>query len=756
MRRSILLACCVLVGTIVACFALRHGEPRATTGIEAPAIDFGTARPDEEPASVQLESSPDAQPRVRTRAGEARLAGRVVDDAHRALAGATIRVFALEVEIRSRADDAERRRREARTHAVRATSANDGTFELVTTSIAGRLLHLEIETQDYRGALAEDLVDELDLARSRIHEGDNDLGDLVVRFEGAILGSVRLKDGVAVRDAAVELRAQGRCVVSTATREDGTFALACVPSGSYKLKAVEPEAGCACLRDIALAPSETIDNVELVIARASAVTGVVVDDDGAPVSTQLVRACTKSPAGAELTLARTWTSADGAFRLVPDDDRPLYLCSGGAEFSEWTSLRSAQPFVRPGTSGIRIQLARRSGCVVTVLDARTRAAVEVFGFAELPPDAEKPRSTRNEPDAKPDAAPESALLPTPTPHARGEVFVFVQSPPQRVVAWAEGYAPCVQALAAEREQLLLLQPCAALRGRLTRAGVPLPSGRVVLRPVGAPSQAQSYRESSRVGELAQLAPRRETRRSIERELRETLVDGNGAFEFAGLDSGRWELLAVDGQEAGMRCIMRDLTLRPAEARDLGALELPLGQASLRLRVLVDEPLRARDFAKLLQLRLNGASVTPTARTEDDGWSWSGFAPGELEGRIGSDSRAIGELASFHTRLIDGEQRTLDVDLRGLALCRLEIRVETNEAFRRVLLLVGTENERDPSARASWERGSTAPITFVLRGSQRVVLGGRAYVENFDELPTLDDTTLELPERGVVSTTFPFP
>lgn len=756
MRRLLLLACCAIIATIIAYFALGRGE-RAPTPLEQRVPDVARDSATSESETLRLDSALDgsfgAQPALRARAGEARLVGRVVDESRRALAQASIRVFALDVGPPKRGADAERRRQAGRAHAVVATSASDGSFELIASSIAGRLLRLEVETQDHRGAFAQDLSDEFEPSRSQIHEGDNDLGDLVVRFDGAILGSVHLNDGVAVRGATVELRAQGRCIVSSTSREDGTFALACVPSGTYLLEAVEPEAGRACQREIALAPRECIDDLELVIERASAVTGVVVDDDGAPVSAQLVRGCTKSPAGAELTLARTWTSADGAFRLVPDDDRPLYLCAGGADFAEWTSLRSAQPLVRPGTSGIRIQLARRSSCVVTVLDARTRAAVEVFGFAELPVDAGMPRSARDEPEAAPDVAPEAALLPTPTPHARGEVFVYVQSPPQRIVAWAEGYEPCVQALTAEREQVLLLQPCAALRGRLTRAGVPLSPGRVVLRPLGAGSKPQPFGASPRAGEPAPFARGRELRRSIERKARETFVDGGGAFEFTQLDSGRWELLAVDGQEAGMRCVMPEFTLRAAETRDVGALELPPGHASLRLRVLVDEPLRVRDVAALTQLRLNGASIAPGARAEDvDGCTWSGLAPGELEGRIGSHSPLIGELATFRTQLVDGEVSTLDLDLRGQVLCRLEVEVEVDAAFSRVSLSIRAPGDSAIGENAWWERASHAPVSFVLRGGRPVFLHGYADDGQTDGDAAFASTMLELPARGVVATT----
>lgn len=743
MRRLFVLVCCALVAWIALRLALGSGGRSTARDSVQPALVTPAPAAAHDDATTKLERSTEERVAPRSRAGQARIFGRVVDESNRALPDAFVWVFAVDGEWKDGVALPPLVVRGGLAHAFSAVCASDGSFEISAPAPTGRRLRLEVETQDHRGHLFKDVVDKLDPSRAVIHEGENDLGDLVVPVRGAILGRVRLDDGAPVRGAAVDVvGADPSLFVPVCTTDvDGTFVLSCVPAGTCTVGAMDPDVGTARVEDVVLAPGQRIEGLELVIRRARTLSGVVVESDGTPVISRMVEGCVESSAGRAQARASAWTKIDGTFTMLLQDDEPLFLRCGGGAFAKWTSLDTARPWFRPGASGIRIHLTRLATSDVTVLDARTRAPIEVFGLDDLPAvrDTDEPLSP-----------------PSLQHHDAGRATILVQIPPQRIVVWARGYEPRIQQLSAAPEQVVLLDLLGSVRGRLSRDGAPFAKARVVARPLGVDLRSASYfGESMRDQPLGRHPGNEQQRGTVERQNWYARVDAEGEFEFTQLDSGAWELLAIEDGSDVLRRLVPKLTLQHAEALDVGTLDFPSGHTSVLLRVLVDEPLQVRDVMELIHVSLNGASLRPFAdRPDASGWHVSGLAPGDLGVRVGSNAAAIGELAKIYATLREGEESTVDIDLRGLDLCRLTVRIDAAAEHERMEIYVTPDGGTGSPEFAHWSRSHSRPVTLVVRGGQRVLIaaGPERSSINLKEIPKLPHTTLELPARGAIEAT----
>lgn len=201
--------------------------------------------------------------------------------------------------------------------------------------------------------------------------------------EGRIEGEVVDPDGKPVAEASV------RCVLGERELETKTDA-----EGAFHFPA--DAVGCtaeAKKRGFATSGATTFAaGVRLRLARAAGISGVVVEEDGAPVPTYLVGVDSFEPAGGEAPDAgsarlpsMTVNDAEGAFTL--EDLAPgRYVLGVGA--AQHVIGRTAPIDVRAGTvtKGVRIVLARGRTVSGTVIDARTRKPLAgALVFAETPP-----------------------------------------------------------------------------------------------------------------------------------------------------------------------------------------------------------------------------------------------------------------------------------------------------------------------------------------------------------------------------------
>jgi hypothetical protein len=228
----------------------------------------------------------------------ARLAGRLVDPERRPVAGA-VEV----VEIDGRPAPASARQ------LLRHETGGDGRF--IMTHAPRAALALLVRAAGY----APQRVD------ASVGERDVDLGEVVLETGLAVRGLVRTRGALPVADANLDASPAPGSALSpsdsmpkTARSEaDGTFVVAGLSSGSYRLRARAP--GFSTANRVVEAGT---DDVELTLDPAGTISGLVVDEAGRPVESFRVSARPKgAPQMSALAgmLAKSVDSADGRFTL---------------------------------------------------------------------------------------------------------------------------------------------------------------------------------------------------------------------------------------------------------------------------------------------------------------------------------------------------------------------------------------------------------------------------------------------------------
>lgn len=684
--------------------------------------------------------------------GFSRIRGRVVDETREAHAGALVWIFALDGEWKDGVTPPPLFVRGATVRAFSTTSDDGGAFEIVAPTPSGRRLRLEVETHDHRGHLFHSLEDRNAPERVIVTEGDVDLGELVVPVRGAILGRVTLDTGEPVRGASVGIdqREAGEFVAACATDAQGRYVLSCVPEGAYTVGAADPDVGFAKREDVRVGPRERVEGIDLVLPAKRTLSGIVVDDAGVPLRGFSVQGFIEPSPGRTRQHARTVSAADGTFRMLLEDDEPLFLRAGGGAFSEWTSLETSKPWFLPGATDIRIVLRRLSGTTLVVLDARTREPLTRVGVADVS-SLEARRDPRQ--------------IPAPGLESRpgGRVPWFVQDPPQRVRVHARGHELREVELTGLPEQLVLLEPLAQIRGSLRRDGAPFAKARVWLRPRASGGAAERWHTS-----LRHEARGRPDWRELERPVigrTDALAHAapDGAFVLRDVDPGAWELLGVE-DSSGVEVahwLVAEIVVRAGQVLDVGALELPPCRASALLRILVDPPFEVRDVSVLTDVALNGSALEPFfERPIAPGlWRLADLAPGSIEAWTSQNSAHLGELARTSATIRAGEEVELVLDLRDRNLCKLVVHVDAGERTKLAEVGVLQGGSECPWIER-WAPAQRRPVVFVARGEQRLALAAWWNAKERDyfpcEAPPDVRLDVELPARGLVETTIRLP
>lgn len=751
MRRLALLA--VLLLGLASFVAWWSGRTRDDAIVPA-RIETEARAPGASPTerAAELERAPLVPPASTSRSI---VRGRVVDESGKPLAKARVWLFALDGKWRESVTPPTIRVRGGDVRAFATESGADGRFAIDAPAPTGHRLRVEVETADHRGHVVRDLAKKPPSTEPALVAGENDLGDVVVTLRGAVTGIVRARGAGAVAGAGVLLEnpAHDGFSASCTSEPDGSFALACVPDGAYSITTEHPEY-CEARQELRLAHAEVLAGLELILVPIPTLSGVVVDDQGRPVVTQIRAFPPEQEEAGHVWCGTTTSAQDGTFELALDRESDHGLAAGGGSCSEWDSTATATPYFPAGARDVRIQLTRLAEVTLAVCDARTHAPIELAYVQLVPvdPNERRERDPSGVRDAWEHVASSGSL------RTRGEGSVLVPIPPGFVRAWAAHYATKTQRLTNEPRQVIELEPTGAVHGTLVRDGATFATARVLLRPLGKLEQdSHDYTHDPR-GVTASQAYKRER---FEAEERLVHAELEGEFRFEDVDAGRYELLALADGAQWPRVLIPELLVRAGETVETGGLEFAATRSAVRLRLVHDDDPSWRELKHLLRAEIAGTDV-PLFRSppiEPDVYRIDGLPPARLTVRLGEASTTGAELRRFAVELVEGEARELTIDLRGVTLCELCVQVQAGTGVDEVWIDVAPERKDAMAFHASlcWRSDEPESPCTLVPGGGTVVLRARAFMRNANGRGrVLESRVVALPARGRFETTIVVP
>lgn len=743
MKRSVLLlslAICALVAWVVWRVSNLRLVPLEPAHVERADLDGASSddgtrtpassadpRPDNPANSSASPSAPASPAASMATPSIARIRGRVVGGGA-ALAGARVWIAAQRGRWADGVEVPAIRVRGSTLRAFEAQSGSDGAFVIEAPPPMCASVRLEVETTDHRGKLAR----EIELRRTPMVAGENDLGELVVPLESALAGRVRLDSGAPVSgaDVTVENASASGYLASCVSDPDGAFVLAGVPAGPLTLAANAPQLGVTKTVEVRLLPGEVREGIEIVLRTPLVLAGRVVDEQGVPIGDHALQGFVETEPGKHELYAAAHTDAEGNFTMKLRENVPHSLRGGGKEFARWDSRDTSTPVFAPGTSDIAVVLRRLPVATIVVLDASTREPIQDFRVRGVPRAGERDW----------DESWERAQLGGVAPYVGGRAQVAVAMSPQPVAVSARGYVERFASLRVLAEEVVLLERPAVLTGSLSRADEPARYAIVTARPLG--EDAASPWSRQRANAPATNLPWRHPNG--------THTTGAGVFRVDDLAPGAYELLAgAEGVETPQR-IVRRFELRAGEVRDLGALELVKPTAALRVH-LVDDPDWSTDWIRP-QLRIHGRPALRAGAMSDAARSWSfeSLPAGTCEIELWLD---LGEAVTLATaELENGETRDVRIDPGASGLCTLNVLVAGAREGERLKIRIAEIGGNGKQHDTSWSRGYRRSPSFLLRGARSVRLSASEDTEDDEPARELVSTTVALPARGLVETT----
>ena len=770
MRRLALLVVLLLLAALVVRLVAFRAEDAPTASSHVLTNADVASDDTTERARMEFERATSNAASTQHPADTTRVLGSAVDESGAPLAAARAWVFALDGRWRDGVLPPELSVRGGKVRAFVATTDADGRFAITAPTPTGRRLRLELETQDHRGHLARDLGKKTPSTEPALVAGENDLGTLVVPLRGAILGVVRAKGGGALEGASVVLEdiEQKQVEASCASASDGSFVLSCVRAGSFRLVGELEGYERADREDIVIARSETLAGIDLTLARTPAISGLVVDETGAPVSGLVVRALESGTPSSSEPSAVTWTGVDGSFRVKLRSEASHTLRLVDPRFVPWDSRSLGLPPFLPGAEGVRIVLSRLPICSLSVLDEHTRtrlfeyAAYQVVQGESL--------------DAVLLAgALEYRALGGPN-RSNGVLTFPLANPPPTIAIKAPGYSTRIATLTTELEQVLGVVPQGGLRGRLQSNGKPATGARVWIRPAATPDGFEPG-QSNEIDFLEQLNRSQLDPGADGSSPRVVRCAEDGSFLAGTLDAGEWTVLGrLEDKEGPVRRLVDVVRVEPGIVQELGVLELGSGRGTARIHFVCDDDLPLSVLQRDLVAGVNGARIQlfSTPPIERNTYRVEGATPGTLVVRLGPpvqrfgsaaksvDSlrdRTTGNVRSFSVELREGQEVPLEVDLTELELCHLVVRIEAGTSRSRLLVRVQLEHPTGIESLDAlwWRRGRTSEVSTIVPGSTRVFVEACEVDELHDEgLVLARSEILALPRRGRFETTLVVP
>ena len=399
----------------------------------------------------------------------------------------------------------------------------------------------------------------------RLVEGDNEVGDLVLANCGAIRGRVRTVEGASAAGAVVGASSgpNARRYSSSVVDESGRFVLGHLAPGKTVFE-VKKE-GWVSSKDnpVEVRVGETVAVDDVVLARAAEISGIVVDQDGKPAAkVRLWGWPQESGSGAGAT-----TRDDGTFTVyLPQTEPYSFEITRAKEFEPWGGRRGAADCTfEPGRKDVRIVLTRNAQLTFRVIDAEKLVPIEPFGIAldeKLPPNMTRSRFTRGFDVAE---------------HPGGVATLPASASKHDVAVRAPGYAPfegnIVLDPGSDDTATISLNRESSMRGRIVRAGVPMPNANVVvqretLTKEGTPHEWLGASGTNIVNDVGDVAGR----------VRNTATGVDGTFVFGGMAPGTYAL-TVEASGVAKRA-WRMVSVPKAGVADLGDLAMS-AEATIR-------------------------------------------------------------------------------------------------------------------------------------------------------------------------------
>lgn len=618
-----------------------------------------------------------------------------------------------------------------RVSAFEALTDARGRFELRAPAPSAARLRVDVESADHRGRASRDYASSTRAGDGVIAPGSNDLGTFELTLRASFGGEVRTRGGAPIANALVTRRSATEHTAGARTAPNGRYVFADVQAGEYSLDVSASRHLASSGILVTVRDNVELTDVDVELDAIPTISGRVVDESGEPV----VKASVSFTNGSGIT------GADGAFVVDLTADREQLLEVNAPGFAPWQSWRLLHPPVAARTSGLEIHLLRKRWTHLRARDALTREPITVFGvdddfedvhsvvYASRAGELDGPRRSTDVPHAwlRPDEG----------------VRIKVHAPPQRVIAWAPGYAPLVQQLDEANEQTLFFMPLGELSGTLSRDGAPCARASVVARPVH-PRRAADWMDTLTDRDASETWP---AHRSVpvDPPLRRVHANVDGSFRLAHLPPGEYALAALLDDDTRRYAIPLDVAcvVRPDAETQLGELRIPTSRASLELRITLPagtECAPSRFDPRLLDVQLEGQNTRLFAEPSRDanGARWlRDLLPGRWTITFDRDGDA---LRTWSIELAGGEARVLALDLSASPVCALRIEAvpgpAPNPADRWVV--------REAGANGRWIAG-VGPSTpcLLLRGGSRIVVA----VQDISGRELASTGEIELPRSG---------
>jgi hypothetical protein len=477
--------------------------------------------------------------------------------------------------------------------------------------------------------------------------GDNDLGAFRLTWTGSIEGTVRAGDGSAIAKAQVSIHGASQC----RSESDGKFLLEHVPAGSWSLE-VKRDGFMSLEKSVAIEARHRTSGTSIVLERAPSISGMVVDESGAPLAGIQVQGWpAESGQGAHCQ-----TAADGTFTMaLPRNGEYRFdiQAPGYEHFGGFASTAYA-----PGTRDVRIVLEKSHDVDVSIVDAETGAAVESFGIALTVVEADGWHTD------------ESLEVPKVTERANGRATVPLERGKVIARVFAPGYAsvsvPLEVSAGAREAPPIRLVKAASIRGRVVRAGAPRTSARVELasawskRDVSQPDEPEEERifSDNYARDVAGFAGRK----------RDATVDAEGRFHFDDLGAGRYRLVVRDSDDAPY--VVESIAVAAKQALDLGDIALRAG-GSIRGRIVPQPTLTIGKW----EVTLDRPYAPEHAEVDTSGlFRFDGIEPGKHVLVVKCESSDDEPKPLLEIDVAAGETREVVLDVGALVPARVTVRV----------------------------------------------------------------------------------
>ncbi len=488
-------------------------------------------------------------------------------------------------------------------------------------------------------------------------EGVRDFGELRLVPTGALSGHVADRDGAPVEGVRVSVRAAASARGYhryTWTDAMGDYSVDHVPPGMCELEAVHEGHVTAVSTPHGIEVERSTGPVDLVLEESATITGIVLDDLGAPVDDAGLGAF---PASGRSGGANTRSGADGRFTLHLPDDVAYRLYAVKEGYAVWGDLFRG-PTYRGGTTDLTITLDRAASLTFAIVDAGSGLPIERFGLSILAGGGSEGSST---------LIPRGRSRPTLEDRPGGHVQHFARGDIDAYVAVADGYrfgaGDVVLDEGSPDTQTIRLHRGTTLTGRVVHGGEPVPRATVVIAHGNVPRKFERRRKDRPGPTLSDFRPDKSTRMTM-------TAGSDGRFEFTGLEAG-FHALRVRSTD-GLVADVFPIDVGDAE-ESLGDVEV-VARGSISGIVLVPDGFDRSGVT----VELDWPSGAAKSVTDADGrFRFDAVPPGEHTVQMQEREGWLAATEPIPVVVVAGADSSVEIDARDRGMVEMELTVLIN-------------------------------------------------------------------------------